>query len=166
MVEADLPPALRSPWALFVLRNRAQGVGGTDVERRWANDLMQLGLTSEAVVALAILRDDEGQQAPTLVNTVLRELSVDPEDKPRLLHLIRHQIALAIEGGADPRTHVRTGMLLASEFHDLPGYDGVLDVFYAIDAEFDLEAAGLKPDPDIRKLGATAWTLNQLRKPR
>jgi hypothetical protein len=52
MVEADLPPALRSPWAIFVLRNRAQDISGFDVERSWANDLINLGLSSEAVVAL------------------------------------------------------------------------------------------------------------------
>jgi hypothetical protein len=163
MVEADLPPALRSPWAIFVLRNRAQDISGFDVERSWANDLINLGLSSEAVVALAILRDEERQEAPPLVDTILRELSVDPADKPRLLRLIRHQIVLAIENGGDPRTHAREGMLLASEFHDLPGYDGVLDVFYDIDDEFDLEAAGIEFDPSFKKLGAKHWTLRRLR---
>lgn len=148
---------------MFILRNRAQDISGFDVERRWANDLINLGLSSDAVVALAILRDEEWQEAPPLVDTILRELSVDPADKPRLLRLIRHQIALAIENGADPRRQARDGMLFASEFHDLPGYDGVLDVFYGIDDEFDLEAAGIDFDPSLKELGAKNWTLKQLR---
>lgn len=163
MVEADLTPALRSPWAIFVLRNRAQDISGFDVERRWANDLINLGLSSDAVVALAILRDEEWQEATPLVDTILRELSVDPTDKPRLLHFIRRQIALSIENGADPRAHAREGMLFASEFHDLPGYDGVLNVFYDIDNEFDLEASGIEFDPSLTELGAKNWTLKQLR---
>lgn len=166
MADADLPPALRSPWAMFVLRNKAQEISGFDVERRWANDLISLGLSSDAVVALAILRDEEWQEAPPLVDTILRELLIDPTEKLRLLHLIRHQIALAIENGGDPRTHARDGMLFASEFHDLPGYDGVLDVFYAIDDEFDLEASGIDFDPSLKKLGAKNWALKQLREPK
>lgn len=163
MFEADLPPALRSPWAIFVLRNRAQDISGFDVERSWANDLINLGLSSDAVVALAILRDEEWQEAPPLVDKILRELSINPTDKPRLLRFIRHQIALAIENGGDPRSHAREGMLFASEFHDLPGYDGVLDIFYAIDDEFDLEASGIDFDPSLKKLGAKRWALKQLR---
>lgn len=54
-------------------------------------------------------------------------------------------------------------MLFASEFYDLPGYDGVLDVFYAIDDEFDLEASGIDFDPSLKKLGAKNWALKQLR---
>lgn len=162
MTEADLLPALRSPWAMFVLRNRAKDISGFDVERRWANDLIDLGLSSDAVVALAILQDEEWQEAPPLVDTILRELSINPEDKPRLLSFIRHQITLAIENGADPRRHARDGMLFASEFHDLPGYDGVLDVFYDIDDTFDLEAAGIEVDPSLKTLGARRWALKQL----
>lgn len=120
-------------------------------------------MISDAVVSLAILRDEEWREAPPLVDAILRELSIDPEDKPRLLHFIRHQIALAVENGADPRAHAREGMLFASEFHNLPGYDGVLDVFYGIDDEFDLEASGIEFDPSLQELGAKNWTLKQLR---
>lgn len=147
---------------MFVLRNRAKDISGFDVERRWATDLIDLGLSSDAVVALAILRDEEWKAAPPLVDAVLRELSIDPADKPQLLRFIRHQIALVIENGADPRMHVRDGMLFASEFHDLPGYDGVLDVFYEIDDTFDLEAAGIEGDPSLKTLGAKRWALKQL----
>lgn len=56
-------------------------------------------------------------------------------------------------------------MLLASEFHDLPGCNGVLDVFYAIDDEFDLRAWGFSLDPSFEKLGAKAWILKKLQKP-
>ncbi|MFN6981011.1 MAG: hypothetical protein ACK4NU_03705 [Brevundimonas sp.] len=165
MVEVDLPPALQSPWARFVIRNRTQGILGIDVERRWADDLLALGLTSDAVVALAILRDEEWNETEPLVDAILRELSVDPTDKPRLLHIIRSQIVLAIENGADPQEQAREGMLLASEFHDLPGYDGVLDVFYGIDDEFDLLASGISFDPSFEELGAKTWTLKQLQRP-
>jgi hypothetical protein len=136
---------------------------GVDVERRWADDLLALGMTSEAVVALAILRDEEWQEAATLVDAILRELSIDPTDKPNLLRFMRSQIVLAIENGADPKAQAREGMLLASEFHDLPGYDGVLNVFYWIDDEFDLVASGIKSDPSLQELGAKNWTLKQLR---
>lgn len=163
MADAELPSALRSPWARFALRNRVKGILGSDVERRWAGDLLTLGMTSEAVVALAILRDEEWQASPPLVDEILRELSIDPNDKPKLLHLIRRQIAFAIENGADPREQAREGMLLASEAHDLPGYDGVLDIFYWLDDEFDLVASGIKADPDLQTLGAKRWMLKQLR---
>ena len=163
MVEADLPPALRSPWARFVLRNCAQEILGIDVERRWADDLLTLGMTSDAVVALAILRDEEWQEAATLVDAILRELSIDPTDKPGLLRIIRSQIALAIENGADPKAQVRDGLLLASEFFDLPGYSGVLDVFYWIDDEFDLVESGIRIDPSLQELGPKNWALKQLR---
>ena len=163
MAEVDLPRALRSRWARFVLRNRALGVLGTDVERRWANDLLALGMTSDAVVALAILRDEEWREAAPLVDAILRELSIDPTDKPNLLHFIRSQIVLAIEAGADPQTQARDGMRLASEFHDLPGYDGVLDVFYWIDDELALMTSGIESDPSLEELGARAWTLKRLR---
>jgi len=56
-------------------------------------------------------------------------------------------------------------MLLASEFHDLPGCNGVLDVFYASDNEFDLRAWGFSLDPSFEKLGAKAWILKKLQKP-
>ncbi len=57
-------------------------------------------------------------------------------------------------------------MLLASAFHDLPGYDGALDVFYSIDDEFDLHASGIDFDPDLQKLGPKNWALKQLREPK
>lgn len=139
---------------------------GIDVERRWADDLLAFGMTSDAVVALAILRDEEWLEAAQLVDAILRELSIDPTDKPNLLRLIRSQIMLAIEDGADPKAQAREGMLLASEFNDLPGYDGVLDVFYWIDDEFDLVASGIKSDPSLQELGAKNWTLKQLREQR
>lgn len=123
-------------------------------------------MTSDAVVALAILRDEEWLEAAQLVDAILRELSIDPTDKPNLLRLIRSQIMLAIEDGADPKAQAREGMLLASEFNDLPGYDGVLDVFYWIDDEFDLVASGIKSDPSLQELGAKNWTLKQLREQR
>lgn len=163
MDDADIPPALRSSWARFVLRNRVQGVLGIDVERLWADDLLTLGVTSEAVIALAILRDEEWKEAAPLVDAILRELSIDPTDKPNLVRLIRSQIVLAIENGADPRAEVREGMLFASECHDLPGYDGALDVFYEIEDEFDLVAAGITFDPSLQRLGTKNWTLKQLR---
>lgn len=148
---------------MFVLRNRAQDISGFDVERHWADDLLTLGMGSEAVVALAILRDDEWQEAGPLVDEILRELSIDPTDKPSLLRYIRSQIELAIENGADPKTQAREGMLLASEFHDLAGYDGVLDVFYWIDDEFDLMESGIRFDPSLQELRGKNWTLKQLR---
>lgn len=163
MADAELLPALRSPWARFVLRNRVKGILGIDVERRWASDLLTLGMTSEAVIALAILRDEEWQEAAPLVDAILRELSIDPTDKPNLLRFLRSQIVLSIENGADPKAQARDGMLLASDFHDLPGYDGVLDVFYWIDDEFDLLASGIKFDPSLQELGAKNWALKQLR---
>ena len=163
MVDTDLIPALRSSWAQFVLRNQLENIAGIDVERRWANDLLNLGMTSDAVVALAILRDDEWQEAAPLVEAILRELSIDPGNKPQLLRFLRLQIGLAIENGADPRAMAREGVLLASACHDLPGYDGVFDVFYWIDDEFDLVASGIKSDPSLRELGAKNWTLKQLR---
>ncbi len=163
MADADLPPALQSPWARFVLRNRAQGISGLDVERYWADELLTLGMDSEAVVALAILRDDEWQEAAPLVDEILRELSIDPNDKRNLLRVMRSQIVFAIENGADPKAQAKEGMLLASEFHDLPDYDGVLDVFYWIDDEFDLLESGVRFDPSLQDLGKKNWTLKQLR---
>lgn len=166
MDDADLPPALRSPWARFVLRNRVQGVLGIDVERRWADDLLTLGVTSEAVIALAILRDEEWKEAAPLVDAILREVAIDPTDKPNLVRLIRYQLVAAIENGADPRAEAREGMLLASECHDLPGYDGALDDFYWIDEQFELIAVGVWCDPSLQELGAKNWMLQQLRETR
>ena len=103
MTAFQLPAALHSLWAMFVLINHARRSYGVDVERRWAGDLLAGGMTSDAVVALAILRDEEWQETASLVEAVLRELKIDPADTPMLLRLIRSQIALAIENGADPR---------------------------------------------------------------
>lgn len=163
MTASDLPAALRSPWALFALINHARGSHGVDVERRWAGDLLAIGMASDAVVALAILRDEEWLQTFAMVEAILRELHVDPSDTPKLLRLIRSQLALAIENGADPRDQARMGMELASEFHGHPGYDGALDVFYWLDDEFDLVSDGIKPDPSLSLLGPTQWALKQLR---
>lgn len=166
MDNVDLPPALRSPWAKLVLRNRVQDILGIDIERRWASDLLTFGMTSDAVVELAILRDEEWKEAAALVDVILRESSVDPTDKPQLVRLMRSQIVAAIENGADPKSEAREAMLLASECHDLPGYDGALDVFYEIDDEFDLMEAGTTFDPSFQELGAKHWTLKQLQQPK
>lgn len=163
MTAFQLPAALHSLWAMFVLINHARRSYGVDVERRWAGDLLAGGMTSDAVVALAILRDEEWQETASLVEAVLRELKIDPADTPMLLRLIRSQIALAIENGDDPRDQARMGMKLASEFHGHPGYDGTLDVFYWLDDEFDLVSEGIKPDPSLSLLGPTQWALKRLR---
>lgn len=155
---------LKSDWSVHVLKNQFTGTSGVDLERRWAGDLLTLGLGSDAIVSLAILRDEEWIESAPLVRTVLKELSINPEDPAVLLRCMREAIAFAIEGGADPRAQITFGFQLAAELAGSPGENGELHVFYFLDDELGLIAEGvIQPDPKLLQLGVRQWSLNHLR---
>lgn len=71
----------------------AEAGAGADTARRWAGEVLRGGVSSEALVELALLQDHEGDKAGALLPRALGDAGIEAEP-PERLHALFYRLIL------------------------------------------------------------------------